>query len=47
MRRKMLYGISILFLLVIGASLWLYFGSIPEKLPIRAKQVFIGMTGRA
>ncbi len=47
MRRKMLYGISILFLLMIGVSLWLYYGSIPEKLPIRAKQVFIGMAVRA
>lgn len=47
MLRKLVYGISILFLIVIGVSFWFYYSDISKKPPIRAKQVFIGAAVRA
>ena len=42
MVRKILFGLLLLIVLMISTSaVWLFYGSIPKKSPIRAKQVHL------
>ncbi len=42
MGKKVIYGLLLFTLLVAsGTAAWLYFGDLPKKTPIKAKQVLV------